>query len=217
MRFFVQELVLCAIALPAQEMTLKTTVPLVIAPTTVTGAGGRHVRGLTALDLVLSDNGVPQRIQVEELNEAVSLAIAVQTSASAAKVLEKVWKTASLYEPLVAGERGEAALIGFSSQVSLAQDFTSDLGQVTKALRALRPRGEGANTLDAVMLALDLLERRPAARRRVLFVIAEKRDRGSGVTLEEAVSHAQRANVTVYYLSYSPSLSQFTGQAYWEP
>jgi hypothetical protein len=38
----------------------KSTVPLVVAPTTVTDSKGRYADGLTLQDLILYDNNVPQ-------------------------------------------------------------------------------------------------------------------------------------------------------------
>ena len=62
--------VVCALAcpMPAQDTTLKTTVPLVVAPTTITDRAGHYVRGLTPPDLLLLDNNVARTIQVDELD-----------------------------------------------------------------------------------------------------------------------------------------------------
>ena len=43
----------------------RSTVPLVVAPVTVTDAKGRNVDGLTAEDLLLYDNSVPQAVQMD--------------------------------------------------------------------------------------------------------------------------------------------------------
>jgi hypothetical protein len=55
-------IVLLACAVRAQ---FKSTVPLVVAPTTVTDSKGRYVDGLTPEDLILYDNNVPQAIQMD--------------------------------------------------------------------------------------------------------------------------------------------------------
>ena len=43
----------------------KSTVPLVVAPTSVTGSKGHYVDELTPDDLILYDNNVPQAIHME--------------------------------------------------------------------------------------------------------------------------------------------------------
>ena len=50
----------------------KSTVPLVVAPTTVTDAKGRYVDGLTSEDLILYDNNVPQAIQMDWMTYPIS-------------------------------------------------------------------------------------------------------------------------------------------------
>ena len=51
----------------------KSTVPLVAAPTTIVDAKGHYVDGLTIDDLILYDNNVPQKIQMDEMLFPISL------------------------------------------------------------------------------------------------------------------------------------------------
>ena len=55
-----------------------------------------------------------------------------------------------------------------------------------------RVEGEGAVTLDAVMEALKLLEQRKPERRRVILLIAEKRDRSSKLKFSGVLHEVQR-------------------------
>ena len=66
--------------------------------------------------------------------------------------------------------------------------------------------------LDAMRQALLMLEQRPAGRRRIILMIAEKRDRSSQTKLPEVMERVQRLNAAVYWLSYSPFLQPFTVQ-----
>ncbi|MGA3187229.1 MAG: hypothetical protein ABSF22_08960 [Bryobacteraceae bacterium] len=43
----------------------KSTVPLVVAPTTVTDSKGHYIDGLTLDDLTLFDNNVPQATHMD--------------------------------------------------------------------------------------------------------------------------------------------------------
>jgi hypothetical protein len=52
----------------------KSTVPLVVAPTTVTDSKGRYVDGLTLQDLILYDNNVPQALQMDWMTYPIDLA-----------------------------------------------------------------------------------------------------------------------------------------------
>ncbi|MGI8988021.1 MAG: hypothetical protein ACR2I2_00370 [Bryobacteraceae bacterium] len=80
---------------------------------------------------------------------------------------------------------------------------------VASALKQVEARGSGSSFVDAVMRAASLLESRPPERRRVAVVIAEARDRTSKTDLKRALIAIEKANVTVYALTYSPYLMDF--------
>lgn len=196
----------------SQEPPLSTTVRLVIAPATVTGSDGRYVDGLTEKDFLVYDNGKPQRIQADVTFVPISLVVAVQSNTLAAEALNKVHRIGPMLEPLILGERGEAAVLSYDDQVSLFQGFTSNSGRLTAALQRIPPSGERARMIDAVAKAVRMLAARPTNRRRVLLLIGETRDRSSTSKLEDAVTLAQQENVTVYVLSYSAFLTPFTAK-----
>jgi VWFA-related protein len=199
--------------LPAQNPTLKTTVPLVVAPTTITGRDGHYVRGLTAADLMLLDNNVPRQIHVDELTLPVSVVLVVETSEECWAALDKIRKIGSIIEPLVAGDRGEAAVIWYSQQIIVAQQFTSNTSTLERVFQDARPNGSGGMAIDAVAKALDMLSERKD-NRRVILLLGETKDRGSKIPLEQVVSRAQRDNVSVYSVTYSRYLMTFTH--HWE-
>ncbi len=188
----------------------KSTVPLVVAPTTITDSKGRYVDGLTGADLILYDNNVPQKTQMDWMAYPISLVVAVETGANSGAVLDKLGGSGILFTDLLAAYGGETAVLSFSDAVALQQDFTPDSTPVVHALRMLRKEGGNACMLDALERALTMLARRPAARRRIILMIAEKRDRGSEAKLVEVMAQAQRLNTAVYWLTYSPFLEPFT-------
>ena len=126
----------------------KSTVELVVAPVTVTDSKGRVVDGLNSSDLMLYDNNVPQAIQMETVTERISLVVAIQSSSNSVAVLDKLGRTGILLSQLLAGDSGETALVSFSDDVRVIQDFTTDPDKLTRALRDLRMNGNGAATLD---------------------------------------------------------------------
>lgn len=196
----------------AQQPTFRTTVPLVIAPTTITDRKGNYVDGLTENDFLLYDNRRPQQIHMDVHFVPISLVIAVQSSSLAAPALLRIRKIGSMIEPLVIGERGEAAVFIFDSQVELVQGFTSDAQALKRAFLRIRPGDAGSRMIDAVTASVRLLSKCPIQRRRVLLLIGETRDRSSQGKLEDAVTLAQLENVTVYPVSYSAFLTGFTAQ-----
>src|SRR5437667_4043166 len=74
----------------------------------------------------------------------------------------------------------------------------------------LRQEGGEARMLDALYQALLMLQRRPPGRRRIILMIAEKRDRSSQAKLTEVMEQVERPNAVVYWLTYSPLLQPLT-------
>jgi VWFA-related protein len=204
--------VLALLAVGVAGAQFKATSTLVLAPTTVTTIEGRYVDGLQARDLTLCDNNVPQAIQVEEAFNPLSLIVALQTSANSSAVLDKLGDLGVLFTHLVAGERGETALLTFSDEVRLLRDFTTDPDKLAAALRGVHVQGNGAATLDAIQEAMRQFGRRPRENRRVLLVVAERHDRSSKLKLPSIVQAAQRQNVLVYWLTFSPFWTTFTAR-----
>jgi VWFA-related protein len=188
----------------------KSTVPLVVAPTTVTDSKGHNVDGLTPDDLILYDNNVPQKIQMDWMAYPIDLVVAVQTSANSGAVIDKLGGSGILFTQLLAADAGETAVISFSDQVKVHQEFTSNPDSVIHSLRMLREEGDNAHILDALHQALLMLAQRPPGRRRIILMIAERRDRSSIVKLPEVMEQVQRQNAAVYWLTYSPFLEPFT-------
>ena len=203
------------VAFGQERATIRTRVNLVIAPTTVVDAKGRFVDGLTAADFTVLDNGQERTMAVDTSDVAltpISLVVAVQSNLMSAQALAKIRKVGSLIEPLITGERGEAALLRYSDQTDLVEDFTSEAGRIVKAFGHLRYGGGNAVTLDAAMRGIDMLASRADNRRRILVVVSESRDRGSKVKLQDVLERAQRENVTIYPITFSVHLTPWTAK-----
>jgi VWFA-related protein len=140
----------------------------------------------------------------------IDLVVAVQTSANSGAVIDKLGGTSILFTQLLAADAGQTAVISFSDVITVRQDFTANPDDVIHALRMLRKDGGGAQILDTLRHALAMLEQRPAGRRHIILMIAEKRDRGSRAKLAEVMEQVQRLNAAVYWLTFSPLLQPFT-------
>lgn len=202
-------LLLTAFAAAAQ---FKSTVPLVVSPVTVSDAKGRPVNGLTASDLAVFDNSVPQTVQLQVVDEPVSLAVLIQVSPNASAVLDKLGGSASLFADLLAAYQGETAIVTFSDAVNLAQDFTFDSAKLKKVLKYLRPKSSGAALYDGIADSIHLLDKRDPSRRRILLVIAQQRDGSSKTKLDALLHDPALQSATIYWLTYSAFLTPFTSK-----
>jgi len=145
----------------------------------------------------------------------ISLVVAVQTAALSAAVLAKVRKIGGMIQPLITGDRGEAALIGFDEDLHTVQDFTSDPNAIADAFDHL-DSGSAAPSgrmLDAVEMAAKMFAGSKANSRRVLLIISESRDRGSKTKLDRAVELVQQEGIVVYAATYSAYATPFTAKS----
>jgi VWFA-related protein len=206
---------LCA-ALSAQDSTIRTNVHLVLIPVTVTSHAGKSVNGLTADDFAVRDEEIPQTIRLDTADTVlapVSVVFAIQASGISAVALAKIQKIGAMAAPLIAGDRGKAAVIAFDGEVKLQQDFTADGTKLRTAFETVQPGNiRKSRMLDAVVEGAKMLESRPENNRRVLFLLSESRDRSSKTKLPEAIEKVQRAGIAVYPITYSAQAIAWTAK-----
>jgi len=191
--------------------TLRVTTNEVLVPTLVEKPGGEVVYGLKPEDFILEDNGVPQKIRVqEEMDTApVSLVVAVEQGGVSVLEFDKLAKLGPLLDLFLSDGRSQAALVGFDSRPHLIVDYTHSSDEVNQALKRLEPGNGGDAILDTVSYAVDLLETQPKEYRRVLLLISEERDHGSKHTRpEKLVEKIGRSDVLVLSVSFSPSRAE---------
>jgi VWFA-related protein len=191
--------------------TLHVTASEVLVPTLVEKSGGGVVYGLKAQDFVLEDNGVAQKIRVQEEMDTAPVALVVAVEQGGVSVLEfdKLAKLGPLLDLFLSDGRGQAALVGFDSKPHLIRDFTHSSEQVNQALKQLDPGDGGDAILDTVSYAVDLLQTQPKEYRRVLLLISEERDHGSKHTKPaQLIEKIGASDVLVLSVSFSPAKAE---------
>ncbi|MGB8260087.1 MAG: hypothetical protein WCE75_07040, partial [Terracidiphilus sp.] len=169
------------------------------------------VYGLRPGDFVLEDNGVPQKIRVqEELDTApVALVVAVEEGGAGVLEFDKVAKLGPLLDLFLSDGKGKAALVGFDSKPHLLHDFTHTSEEINEALKTMEGGNGGDAILDTVSYCVDLLEEQPKEFRRVLLLVSEERDHGSKHTKPEAlIRKIGGSDVLVLSVAFSPSRAE---------
>jgi VWFA-related protein len=201
--------VLCLISVSAAFPQFRSTTQLVVAPTTITDSKGRFIDGLEPADLILYDNNVPQKIQIDTEIYPISLVVAVQTSQNVEHILDKLNASGILFSQLLAADQGETALVTYSDKIHTVVDFTRNSDALVKGFKKIKPDGGAGVTLDAIHTSLEMLSHRGPGRRPILCVIAETRDRSSNIKIPDVMREVERQNVSVYWLTYSAFLSPY--------
>jgi VWFA-related protein len=209
--------VLTVVTLLAQEPTIRTNVPLVLAPVTVSDSKGNSIDGLQPDDFILRDDGVLQTQFDMDTSDTVAvpmaIVIAIQSSGISQPALEKIHRVGGMIQPLVSGEKGQAAVLAYDEELRVLQDFTRDSDKINGAFEIIEGRTiKTGKLIDAVAKGVEMLQTRPENYRRVLLILGESRDRGSKMKLDKAIEAAQRAGVAVYPITYSAQATAWTAK-----
>jgi VWFA-related protein len=195
-----------------QEPTLRITTQEVLVPTLVQKHDGSVVYGLKTDDFILEDNGVSQKVHVQEEMDTAPVALVVAVEQGGASVLEfdKFSRLGPLLDSFLTDPRSEAALVGFDSLPHLIHDFTHSSEDLNEELKRLEPGDGGDAILDTVSYAVDLLETEPKSYRRVLLLISQARDHGSKHTkIEHLIKKIGESDVLVLTVEFSPITAEF--------
>ncbi len=190
--------------------TITTRSTLVLVPTFVETKASQPVHALTADDFTLTDDGVEQKISLDDDPRVrpLALVVAVQTGGAAARRLDSYKNLGLLVEAIVGGAPHQVAVVEFSSRPNLLQNFTPDLNTITDTLAQLTPDDNGAAILDGLSFSVNLLRRQPPAYRRAILLLSETVDRGSTIPLEDALRGVSDTNTAIYSLAFSTGKSE---------
>jgi len=209
---------------PEVETRLKVRVSLVNTPVTVRDDKGRMIHDLDAKNFTVTDNGIRQKITHFDLGgDPLSVVILVETSSRVDSIFPEIRKTGIIFADTVMGASGEASVVGFNDSVDKLQDFTADSEAIEKTINGIREGTSGARLYDAMAVGVEMLTSRPQpsadapGRRRILFIMSEATDVGSGTKLGEVLRNAQLANITIYSVGLSTTRAELQSKTKKKP
>src|ERR1700678_2473533 len=194
-------------------LTVRST--LVRVPALVKTKGGQVMLKLTADDFLLTDNGGPQALTLDQGAdlEPLALAIVVETGGAGANHLVDYQQLDAILDALAGGVEHRVAVIGFDSKPHLLRPFEPGTAQASQQLANLREGDSGGAILDGVAFAVAQLQAQPARFRRAILLLSETIDHGSKTTLNEALRLITDTNTTMYSFGFSSTRSAVSHEA----
>jgi VWFA-related protein len=186
------------------QTTLHTTTTLVVVPTLVETQQRELVFSLTADDFLLTDNGVPQKVTLEEeTKRPLSLVVLMQTGGDARGQFPSYEHLDTMLASLLGKAPNEVSIVNFDSRPEAASPFTSNVAEWCDAIDHPDEGDHGAAIFDGLAYGLELLQKRPEGNRRAILLISQEHDVGSKTSLKQIVRDVGETNTAIYSMTFS--------------
>jgi VWFA-related protein len=215
---------LCTPALLAQEpaapdgthaSTITMRSNLVVVPALVKTKSGDLVFTLKADDFTLTDDGVPQKLRLDEDagSQPLALVICVETGGDGAAHLADYAKLGALIDNMIGSVDHKIAIVGFDSKPILLHGFTPNTSFIEKSLDDLDPGDSKAAILDGLTFSVNLLRPQPTTYRRAILLLSETIDQGSHAKLVDALRAISDTNTMIYSVGFGSTRVQVRDEA----
>ncbi len=171
---------------------------MVLLHVSVVDANGQFFPGLKAGNFRVFEDDAEQKLAVlREEDAPVSMGLLIDNSASMEDKRPSV-NAAALTFVKTSNPEDEVFVAHFNQNYSfdLNKDFTSDVGELGKALAHTESRGPTA-LYDAILTSLDHLKRGYNSKK-VLLIVSDGEDNSSRNDLHLTLEQAQRSNAMIY-------------------
>lgn len=189
----------------AAPPTITSTTTLVLVPTLVQSATGELVPDLRAKDFRLTDNGVEQKVAIEEVErQPLSVVVLMQTGGAAVRQFGNYRNLTPMLEALMGSSAYKIALVTFDSRPEEIWNFPPRIDGLTDAFTHPEAGDGGAAILDAVNYGIDLLQQQPPSSRRIILLLSQPQDDGSKASPADVIRRLGESNTTIDSVTFSP-------------
>jgi VWFA-related protein len=183
----------------------KSGVDLVNVTATVTDEDGRFVSGLRREDFTVYEDGKLQDVSHFSNDRVpVSLGIVLDTSGSMSP--DKMAAALTAIDRMIfdlLDQQDELFLVQFATRATLKQDWTTDRGLISRAVRDVAPSG-GTAIYDAVSTAIPTAQA-GMHQKKALLIISDGNDTNSSIPVGSLRQQIRESEVLVYALGIDGS------------
>jgi Ca-activated chloride channel homolog len=189
-----------AITLKPLEVVERAFVSSVILEPAVHDERGRPVNGLTAADFAVTEDGVPQEIDLAS-NDIVpaSYTLLVDSSQSMSRRMDFV-RDAARELPAKLRPDDRVSVVPFSTTLGALTGPTLDRDTIAGAIDAINAKG-GTAILDCLTQAVRQL--RHDQGRQIIVLITDGYDENSHISFDDALDAVRASKATVYVIAIS--------------
>ena len=178
--------------------TESVSVEIVQVNAVVTSPDGHFVKGLTADQFRILDEGRPQPITgFHPAGTSLELVLAVDVSGSMADAMDDVKAAAATFLEAL-GPKDQVTLVAFNDSMFTLARRESNPDARARAVSRLSPWGSTA-LYDVIVRSLDLLSRQPG--RRALVVFSDGDDQSSQASFDEVERMVREGDATLFMIA----------------
>lgn len=198
-----------------QTATISVRSTLVVVPALVRTKKGDLVYTLQANDFALTDNGVAQKLRLEQDTggEPLALVIVVEVGGDGADKLKQYQQLGPMLDAVVGAVPHKVAVVSFDSEPVLEQGFTPNVDKATDALANLESGDKYDAIYDSLTYAVDMLRKQPLSYRRAILLLSETIDHGSHTKLVDALRAIDDTNTVMYSVAFASSKAETRDEA----
>jgi Ca-activated chloride channel homolog len=195
-------------AKPEQGQVFRATVEVVSLNVTVIDGQNHYVTDLGENDFSVFEDGTKQDlIFFNRTSLPIALSLLIDTSASMENRLQ-IAQEAAIGFARKLRPQDMAQIVDFDSRVEITQDFTNNVTDLERAIRATTAGGS-TSLHNAIYISLKELAKVKArsadeVRRRAIIVLSDGEDTSSLVTYEEVLELAKRSETALYTIGLQP-------------
>ena len=201
----------------AQQPVFRSAAERVTVAVVARDGNGRPIRGLSATDFEVTDDGQFRHI-LDFRNDVSPISVGLLLDSSGSmRIGEKLERASQVSHFLLSSMSDgtdEAALFVFDKVVRTAQPFTSDFDKVLSSFDSVNPWGS-TSLFDAIADTAQQVSKRPG--RRALIVLTDGVDTSSQLTPQQVSGIASGIDMPVYVIAVDTTATEgdLTNLARW--
>jgi Ca-activated chloride channel homolog len=191
-----------------QQQIFRAAIDVVSLNVTVLDPQNRYLTDLSEGDFAVYEDGTKQDLLFFNRSSLpIALSLLIDTSASMENRLQ-IAQEAAIGFARKLRPQDFAQVVDFDSRVEITQDFTNNVADLERAIRAATAGGS-TSLHNAIYISLKELAKIKAksqddVRRRAIIVLSDGEDTSSLVTYEEVLDLAKRSETALYTIGLQP-------------
>lgn len=175
---------------------------MVSVPVSVSDRDGRYISGLDKGDFSIYQDGVKQKISFfAKYDEPLNIALLLDTSGSTGESLLKIKEGAGDFINLL-NDSDRCLIATFDSRIKSLSAFSSDKKLLKKSLDQAQTGSQDGTLMRNAVLQIAQKSFENAEGRKVIVLLSDGKDRGSGTTRDQLVGYLEESDILIYTIFY---------------